>query len=149
MDATFIALGQLLVQALPTFFIVLLLFFYLKQVFFGPLERVLHERHEATEGARTLAAAALDRANAKAADYEAQIRAARNEIYKEQDEQRRKWREEQTAQIVDSRKRAETVVAETKAELASQAEQAKEAIGSETQALADRITAAILQGRAA
>ena len=50
MDATINALGQLLVQALPTFFIVLVLHFYLKQTFFKPLSRVLAERREATQG---------------------------------------------------------------------------------------------------
>src|SRR4051812_21357932 len=102
MDSTLHALGQLLIQALPTFFLVLLLHFYLKQVFFKPLERVLQERNEATEGARKHAAEALDRAAGKAAAYEEQIRAARNEIYKEQEQQRRLWREQQTAQIAEA-----------------------------------------------
>jgi len=52
MAATLHALGEILVQALPTFFLVLLLFIYLRSMFFKPLERVLAERREATEGAR-------------------------------------------------------------------------------------------------
>ena len=80
MDATLRALGELIIQALPTFFIVLLLHFYLKHTFTKPLARILAERNEATEGARKKAAAALEQADAKTAAYEAQIRAARNEI---------------------------------------------------------------------
>jgi F-type H+-transporting ATPase subunit b len=149
MDATFQALGQLLVQAVPTFLIVLLLHFYLKQVFFKPLARILAERDEATQGARKRAAEALDRANAKAAEYETQIRAARNEIYRDQEEHRRRWRDDQTAQIAAARKSAEQSVAAARAQLAADSEGAKQSLGLETQSLADRITQAILQGRVA
>jgi F-type H+-transporting ATPase subunit b len=147
MDATFHALGQLLIQALPTFFIVLLLHFCLKRLFFRPLRRVLAERDEATAGARRRAAEALDRADAKAAEYEEHIRAARNEIYKEQEEQRRLWREAQASELADSKRRAEALVADAKLQLRTQAEKAKEELGGETQALADRIIHVVLQGR--
>jgi F-type H+-transporting ATPase subunit b len=149
MDATLNAVGQLLVQALPTFFIVLLLHFYLKQVFFKPLARMLAERSDATAGARKKAAEALERAAAKTAAYEEQIRAARNEIYREQEEQRRRWRDEQAAQVAGARKNAEALVAEAKASIAAEAQNARQALSGETQVLADRITAAVLQGRAA
>src|SRR5687767_4184927 len=99
MEATLHALGQILIQALPTFFLVLFLFVYLRSMFFKPLEKVLAERSEATEGARKKANEALERANAKAAAYEEQIRAARADIYRQQEEERQKWREQQTAQI--------------------------------------------------
>ncbi|MDZ4800294.1 MAG: hypothetical protein SGI92_19215 [Bryobacteraceae bacterium] len=149
MDDTLKAVGQLLIQSLPTFFIVLFLYFYLKQVFFGPLDRVLSQRREATEGARAQAAAALERAAAKAALYEEQLRAARNEIYKEQEEQRKLWRDQQSAQVAEARKRAESTVGGAKAEIAAEADAAKRSLASGTQSLADKITSAILQGRAA
>src|SRR4051794_9065865 len=106
MDETFRAVGQLLIQSLPTFFVVLFLYFLLRQTFFVPLQRVLDQRREATEGARSHAAAALERANASAAAYEEQLRAARGEIFREQDEQRRMWRDQQAAQIAEARKSA-------------------------------------------
>ena len=149
MDETINALGQLLIQALPTFFIVLLLHFYLKQVFFKPLARILAERDEATKGARAKAAEALERASAKAAAYEEQIRAARNEIYRDQEEQRRRWRDEQLAQIAEARRGAEATVATAKSQLAAQAEEAKRSLAGQTQLLADRITQAILGRQAA
>ena len=82
MEATLNALAQILLQAIPTFLLVLLLHQYLRAVFFNPLARVLAERNEATEGARKKAAESLDRAAAKAAAYEESLRAARNEIYR-------------------------------------------------------------------
>ena len=119
MEATLHALGEILVQALPTFFLVLLLFIYLRSMFFKPLERVLAERREATEGARKKAAEALDRAKAKAADYEEKIRAARNDLYREQEEIRRKWRDDQSAQVAAARQSAEASVKEAKARMAA------------------------------
>ena len=86
MEATLHALGEILVQAIPTFVLVLLLFLYLRSMFYKPMEQVLADRSEATEGARRKAAEALDRAQAKAAAYEEQIRAARNDLYREQEE---------------------------------------------------------------
>ena len=69
--------GAILLRAIPTFFLVIFLFFYLKGMFFGPLEKVLAERRAATEGARKQAKTAIELAEAKVAQYEAQLRAAR------------------------------------------------------------------------
>ena len=71
MADTLHALGGILLKAVPTFLLVLLLQFYLKKVFFQPLEKVLHTRYEATEGARKLAEQSLARAAARTAEYEA------------------------------------------------------------------------------
>ncbi|MEP6540065.1 MAG: hypothetical protein ABJF23_32355 [Bryobacteraceae bacterium] len=148
MDATLHALGQVLLQGLPTFFLVIFLHFYLKAMFFKPLAKVLHERKEATEGARKLAAESLERAALKAEAYEESIRAARNEIYQEQEALRRKWREEQTAQLADARKRSEVLVKTAKDDLQSQAQEARQSLAASSQALADQITESILQRRA-
>jgi F-type H+-transporting ATPase subunit b len=145
MEDTLNALGQILLQALPTFVLVLLLHFYLKQVFFKPLERVLHERTEATEGARKAAAESLERADAKAAAYEQSIRSARNDIYREQEQIRRQWLDEQSAQLQNARRRTEAMVVEAKAQIAAEAAQAKESLNAATQSLANEITAGILE----
>ncbi|HYO84396.1 MAG TPA: hypothetical protein VES20_23540 [Bryobacteraceae bacterium] len=134
---------------MPTFFIVLLLHFYLKQTFFKPLSRVLAERDEATAGARRKAAEALDRASAQTAAYEEKIRAARNEIYREQEEVRRQWRDEQLSQIATARKSADQAIATARADLQAQANDVRQALASETQSLADRITRSVLEGRTA
>jgi F-type H+-transporting ATPase subunit b len=147
MEATLQALGQILIQALPTFFLVLFLFVYLRSVFFKPLERVLAQRSEATQGARKKAAEALDRANAKAEAYAQQVAAARNELYREQEEVRKKWREEQVIQITAARDSAESTVKEARARIAKEADEAKSTLAASSQALADQITQAILQRR--
>jgi F-type H+-transporting ATPase subunit b len=149
MEATLNALGQILLQAIPTFFLVLLLHQYLKAVFFKPLARVLAERSEATEGARKKAAESLERANAKAAAYEQSLRTARNEIYRDQEEVRRKWQNEQAAQVAEARHRSEAAVKEAKAQLAAEAEAAKASLEANSRMLAEQITRTILHGRAA
>ena len=50
MEETLRALGGILLKAVPTFILVILLHFYLKFIFFKPLQRVLRLRYEATEG---------------------------------------------------------------------------------------------------
>lgn len=149
MDATLNALGQILLQALPTFFLVLFLYVYLNATFFKPLARVLAERAEATEGARQKASESLDRAAAKAAAYEESLRAARNQIYQEQEEVRRRWREDQTAQMADARQRSQALVEQARADLAAQAEVAKRELETDTQMLADEISRTILERRPA
>ena len=86
MDVILHQLGELLLKALPTFILVVLLHFYLKSVFFKPLEKVLHKRYEATEGARKQAAESLERAAAKTTEYENALRAARTELYRQQEQ---------------------------------------------------------------
>jgi F-type H+-transporting ATPase subunit b len=147
MEATLHALGQLIIQALPTFFLVLFLFLYLRSVFYKPLEHVLAERSEATEGARKKAAEALDRAQAKATAYEEQIRAARNDLYREQEEVRRKWRDEQVAQLAAARQRTQLSVKEAKSQIRAEANEAKTSLAANSQALSDQITQAILNRR--
>lgn len=148
MDATLHALGQVLLQGLPTFFLVIFLHFYLKAMFFKPLEKVLHARKEATEGARKQAAESLERAATKAEAYQESIRAARSEIYQEQEVLRRKWRDEQTAQLSDARKRSEVLVKTAKSEILFQAQEARESLAANSQVLAGQITESILQRRA-
>src|SRR5580704_1601836 len=99
MGDTLRALGQILLKAVPTFLLVVFLHFYLKKMFFQPLERVLRQRFEATEGARKLADQALERAASRTAEYEAALRAARSEIYQAQEEFYKQLHESQSAQI--------------------------------------------------
>src|SRR6266446_5372445 len=103
MDETLRALGGILLRAIPTFLLVVLLHFYLKFIFFKPLQRVLGQRYEATEGARKMAESSLARAAEKAAEYEAALRAARGETYKELEQMRRQLQEERAAGVREAR----------------------------------------------
>jgi F-type H+-transporting ATPase subunit b len=149
MDETLHQLAGILLRAVPTFILVVLLHFYLKFMFFGPLAKILRERYEATEGARKAAEASLAKASDKAAEYEAALRAARAETYKELEQMRRKLQEERTARLHESRAEAEAAIAAAKAELHAEGEQLKKNLEAESDVLAERIADKILRGRAA
>ena len=149
MDETLRALGGILLRAIPTFLLVVLLHFYLKFIFFKPLQKVLRERYEATEGARKLAESSLAKAAEKAADYEAALRAARSDTYKELEQLRRQLQDERAAGVREARARAEAAVAQAKAALDAEVASLKKNLEAESENLADRIATKILRGRAA
>ncbi len=149
MEETLHQLGGILLRAVPTFIIVVLLHFYLKFVFFKPLQQVLRQRYEATEGARKLAEASLLNASEKAAQYEAALRSARAETYKELEQLRRTLQDDRAAGVKEARARAEAAVSQAKAALAGEVAGLKKDLEAETGALADRIAGKLLRGRAA
>ena len=149
MEATVHALGGILLRAVPTLLLVIFLHFYLKFVFFKPLEKVLHRRDEATEGARRLAEESMARAAAKAAEYEAAMRSARGEVYLEQERLHKKLQEQQAAALAAARKQGEGAIREAKARLGEDVESAKTGFARESDLLAAQIAETILQRSAA
>jgi F-type H+-transporting ATPase subunit b len=147
MDQILNALGGLLLKALPTFLLVLLVHFYLKQMFYRPLDKVLDERYRATEGARELAQESMETAARKTAEYEAAIRDARGELYREQEEVRKQWRREHAAAVEEARRDAEAQVGRAKADLAAGVEEARRTLEAESETLAGRIVESILRRR--
>ena len=149
MDATIQALGGILLRALPTLFLVIFLHFYLKRIFFQPMGRILQQRHAATEGARQAAEASLVNAEGRADQYEAALRDARSELYREQEAQREQLRQQQEAAVAQARADAAKVVEQAKAELAQETEQARATLQTESERLADQIASRVLAGKAA
>jgi F-type H+-transporting ATPase subunit b len=149
MEATLHQLGEILLKAVPTFLLVVLLHFYLKYIFFKPMGKVLHERYLATEGARKVAQESLARATAKTAEYEAAIRAARNQIYQADEQIFRQLQEKETAELTAARQHAEALVKEAKAQLARDVELAKAGLAQESELLANQIAESMLRRSAA
>jgi F-type H+-transporting ATPase subunit b len=149
MDVILRQLGVLLLKAIPTFLLVVFLCWYLKFVFFRPLEKVLRRRYDATEGARKLAEELLARADARAAEYEAALRAARAEVYEGQERMHKRLQEEAAAQIAEARRRAEAAIEEAGRQVAREGEAARASLQRESDALADQIADAILRRSAA
>jgi F-type H+-transporting ATPase subunit b len=149
MDTMLHDLGQLLLRAVPTFLLVFALDFYLKYMFFKPLEKVLQQRYDATEGARKLAAEALELAAAKTAQYEAALRAARSEVYQAQEQAHRQLAEHQAGELLATRQRTEQIVRDAQRQLAEDAEVLKPELAAGSDALANQIADSILRGRAA
>jgi F-type H+-transporting ATPase subunit b len=149
MEATLHALGGILLKAVPTFLLIVLLHFYLKKVFFKPLERVLEKRYEATEGTRRLSQQSLERAAAKTAEYEAAMRAARAEVYQAQDRLHKRLQDEETEQVREARASADSAVKQAQTELAADVEQAKVALAPESDSLAGQIAETVMRRSAA
>lgn len=131
----------LLIQAVPSFIVVVFLHWYLKATLFQPVEKVLAERHAATEGARKNATEALAQAEKKVAEYDARLRDARTEIYKEQEIWRQKMLEEQNAALGQAREENLKAIASAKASLAAQAQAAQATLGQQAEELATQIVA--------
>jgi F-type H+-transporting ATPase subunit b len=149
MDIIFHQLRELLLTALPTFFLLIFLTYYLKFVFFKPLEKVLRERHAATEGARKTAEESLERASKKTAEYEAALRAARAEIYQAQEQALKQVEEKTAAQVAEARSHSDAAIKEARRQLEEDAAAAKASLGAESETLANQIAESILRRRAA
>src|SRR6266567_869665 len=98
MDKTLHDLGGIVLNGLPTFFLVLILAFFVRFLYLKPLEKVLAERFRLTEGARKAAEESLKTADTKIAEYQDALNRARNEIYQEQAEFLRNLHAEQSEQ---------------------------------------------------
>ncbi len=149
MDATLHALGGILLRAIPTFVLVILLNFYLKYVFFKPFEKVLQRRYDLTEGARKLAHESMERASAKAAEYEAAIRAARSEVYQAQEKLYKEFQEQHSAAVSSARESADRAVTKAKDELTQDVEAARSKLASDAESLARQIALSMLERSAA
>jgi len=148
MDQTLRDLGGLLLKAIPTICLLLVVHIYLRWMFFGPLRKILAKRREATEGARESAEVILAKATSKAAAIEAELRKAREEIYQEQEEARRRWTAEQSASLEAARLQSREMIQQAKVALDAEAAAAKRELAATTDSLAEQITQSLLQRKA-
>jgi F-type H+-transporting ATPase subunit b len=149
MDPTLKALVELLVQAVPTIFFLLLLTVYLKFVFFKPLERVLEKRRQETEGVRHLAEKALASAEGKASEFERALNAAKLELYREQETQRHRLLSYQAAALAEARHHAQDRLEEARRELALEVERAIDELSDQAEELAKQMIGSVVGRRAA
>ena len=150
MDKIVHQLGELLLTALPTFLLLIFLTLYLKSMFFAPLEKVLRQRYDATEGARKLAEQSLQRAEAKTAEYEATLqRGAQRDLPGAGEGVQGISGTRSASQIAEARKRADEAIREAKRQLAEDVETAKASLSKDSDALANQIADSILRRRAA
>jgi F-type H+-transporting ATPase subunit b len=148
MAQTLQALAGILLKSIPTICLLLLLYFYLKAVLFGPLDKVLEQRRALTEGARRSASDSLTEAERKTQEYEAKMREARAEVYREQEELRKKWLADQAAQIEAAHQRTASSIKAAKERIAVEARAARQNLERTADALADEIASAVLSGHA-
>ena len=147
MEQILVVLQGILVRALPTFFLVILLHWYLKKVLFQPMERVIEQRRQKTEGAVEASEASVEQARQKLDAYEQSLADARAEIYRQQEAGRLKLGEKQAETVEAARAEAAARIAAAKAGIAAEAERASAGLAAEADRLADQIAGAVLAGR--
>jgi F-type H+-transporting ATPase subunit b len=142
------ALAGILLKAIPTICLLLFLYFYLKAMLFSPLTKVLKQRDELTAGTRHAADKSLRDAERKVQEYEAKIRDARAEIYREQEVTRGQWLADQAAQITAARERTGAASMKAREQLAAEVAAARQSLVESSGTLADEIATAVLARRA-
>lgn len=148
MDALVHDLGGLLLKAVPTIILLIIVHFYLKAMLFRPLQHILAKRREATEGAREAAQRSLDMAAEKATMYDLALKEARSEMYREQEQTRRRWLEDSASRVEEARQRTHAMVQDAGQKLASDTAEARQDLTSRSQMLALQITETLIAGRA-
>ena len=148
MEQTLHALAGILLKSIPTVVLLLFLYFYLKGMLFGPLNRLLKQREELTAGTRHAAQKSLKDAERKVQEYEANMREARAEVYREQEETRKRWLADQATQLESARDRTGQTVQQGKEQMAVEIAAARQSLVESAGALADRIATAVLARRA-
>jgi F-type H+-transporting ATPase subunit b len=136
--------GALLLGAIPTvllFIVLVLAYQFLVQ---GPLSKTLAERRARTEGAVEDAHKAIAMAEARAAEYADKLRQARAEIYKLREQRTKQRNAEREAALDTARKAAGAKVSQAKAELETEAAQARQVIQGSAAELANQVVRAVL-----
>lgn len=141
------SLPGILIKSIPTALFLIFLHFYLRAVLFAPLRKTLKQRDELTAGARKAAELSLANADRKLQEYEAKLRDARAEVYKEQEEIRRRWLADQASQISEARLQSEAAVKQAKFEIAQEAAAARTRLMETGAGLAEEIASSILLRR--
>src|SRR5208337_4504272 len=99
-------IGELFLRAVPVAVIVLLFYFIMRAIFFGPLLKVMAERDARTIGAQKAAEAAQAAAAEKVRQYEEALKQARAKVYAEQEADRKKLMDERAGFLKEARAEA-------------------------------------------
>ena len=149
MDSTLQQLGGILLKAIPTVVLLLIVHLYLKFMFFRPLQKVLAERKQATQGTRERADQLLAKAEQTQAAIENTLRKAREEIYQEQEEARKQWTTDQAAQLDRARGAAREMIQQARTQFESESAAAKRELAGTADSLAEQIARTLLERKTA
>jgi F-type H+-transporting ATPase subunit b len=144
MQEIFQQLEGYFVGAVPTsllFIVLVLAYQFLVQ---GPLTATLKERRARTEGAVEDAHKAIEKAEARAAEYAAKLRQARAEIFKAREERIKQWNAERDAALDEARKAAGNRVSQARAELEAEAAHGRQTVEASVAELANQVVRAVL-----
>ena len=145
MDETLHQLGELLLRAVPTVILLALLYALYTAIVHKPLQRVLAERRSKTEGAVEKSLADIAAAEARTAEYEQKLRAARAAIFQAQEARRQMVLQARTNALQEARSRTQAQVQAAKGDIENDRAAAEKGLSTEVAALAQEIMRRVLQ----
>ena len=145
MNQTLVQLGELLRSAVPTIVLLLALYAVYHYVLHLPLQRVLAERRNRTQGAVERARADIAAAEAKATEYETKLRDAKMTIFRQQEAKRHQAQQLRSEAVAKARKQADEQVKSAKAKLQAEVAEARAGLQSEAERLSQQIIRTILK----
>ena len=145
MDQTLKQLGELLLGAVPTVILVALLYVLYKAIVHKPLQQVLAERRSKTEGAIEKSKADISAAEARTAEYEQKMRAARASVFRAQEARRQSALLARTNAVNEARTKAQAQVQAAKADIEKDRAAAEQGLQAEAGSLAQEIMRRVLQ----
>jgi F-type H+-transporting ATPase subunit b len=147
---TFLAFAENSIQLVPdgTLFlhiiIILLMVFILNATLFKPINRILEERERRTRGRSGEAHDILQSVEEKLSHYERTLREARTEGYRLMEQERAAAVSERQARLSSVRDEINQAIAEQKAVIGAQVEEARATLGQDARRLATEIGSQIL-----
>jgi len=148
MGAIFSQLGHLFLQTIPTVILVFLLFVILDRIFFRPLTAVLKRREESTVGALARAREQATEAETKARQYEEIFQAARQEVYRQREADRRAHLEQRDKALRMGHEQAEGLIRDARVALAGEVARVKAELDAACQPLAEEISQSLVEPEA-
>jgi F-type H+-transporting ATPase subunit b len=137
-----------LVGAVPTMLLFIVLVLAYQFLVQGPLSDTLKQRRARTVGAIEDAHKAIEKAEARAAEYAAKLRQARADVYKVREQRVKQWTTERDAALEAARKVAGQKVEQARVELEAEAAHARKGIEAAAGELASQVVRAVLPAAA-
>lgn len=145
MDTILKQVGELLLDAVPTIVLLLLLYAIYQNLLRKPLERVLAERRERTEGAILRARADVAAAEARTREYEQKLREARLALFKAQEARRQQAQQMRAQAIAEARARAQEQIRQARLAVDQDMAAARASLQGEAESMASEIIRTILK----
>jgi F-type H+-transporting ATPase subunit b len=145
MDTTLKQVGELLLDAVPTIVLLLLLYAIYQNLVRKPLERVLQERRDRTEGAALKARSDIAAAEARTQEYEQKIREAKVAVFKAQEARRQQAQQMRAQALAEARTKAQEQIRQARLAVEKDMEEARAGLQADTARLATEIIRTILK----
>jgi F-type H+-transporting ATPase subunit b len=145
MDTTLNQVGQLLLDAIPTVVLLLLLYAVYQNLVRKPLQRILQERRDRTEGAVQKARADIAAAEARTQEYEQKLREARLAIFKAQEARRQQAQQMRAEALAEARTRAQEQIRQARLAVDQDVAAARASLQGDIERLANDIIRTILK----